>query len=142
MLKVSFISGGPAPAVIFDETKPWPPDWCHEGFCPRPQRQFQNTPVMRGANPFMADRFNMYGKWEVTVTHTFATAQACQDFIGNRPAIQRTGEVQILFAFAGATWMRYYKSCFLTQVEPVKVFPISCDYRYALLLNSLFSITP
>ena len=142
MLKVSFISGGTAPVVLFDETKPWPPDWCHEGFRPEPQRQFQNTAVLRGAAPFMADRFNMYSKWEFTVTHGFTTAQACQLFIAQRPAIQRTGELQIISHFSGQIWIGYYKSAFLTVVQPIKTFPISADYRYTLLLNSLYSTTP
>jgi hypothetical protein len=128
--------------VIFDESKPWPPDWCKEGFCPQPKRQFQNTTTLRGASPFMADRYNMYATWTCQVTHSFASIQACQVFIATRPALQRTGELQIIFTFSGVTFIGVYKSAFLTEIQPVKTFPISVDYRYTFLLNSLFSITP
>lgn len=142
MLKVTLNPTTGTAVVIFDETKPRPSDYCRDGFKPEPLRQFQNVPVVRGAAPFVADRDNMYSKWDFTVTHSFATAQACQDFIGNRPAIIRMGELQIFFSFAGASWMRYYKSAFLTVVKPVKTYQISADYAYTLLMPSLFSVTP
>lgn len=142
MLKVSLITQGQQPLVIFDETKPRPTDYCHEGFKPEALRQIQNIPTVRGTAPFIADRFNMYVKWDCTVTHAFNNIQACQDFIGNRAAITRVGELQILFAFSGTQWIRYYKTAFLATVQPVKVFQVSADYRYTLLMNSLFSITP
>jgi hypothetical protein len=142
MLKVTLIAQGQQPVVIFDETKARPSDYCREGFKPESLRQFQNTPLVRGAAPFLADRFNMYAKWDFTVTHTFATVQACQDFIGNRPAVARAGELQIFFQFGGASWMRYYKAAFLTVVRPVKTYPISADYSYTILMPSLFALIP
>jgi hypothetical protein len=142
VLKVSLIAQGQQPVVIFDETKARPSDYCRDGFKPEPLRQFQNTSLARGGAPFLADRFNMYAKWDFTVTHTFATVQACQDFMGYRPAIIRAGELQILFQFSGASWLRYYKSAFLTVVKPIKTYPISADYSYTLLMPSLFSLTP
>jgi hypothetical protein len=136
---------GTQPAVIFDETRPRPTtDYCLEGFTPEPLRQFQNMPLVRGAAPFLADRFNMYSKWDFTVLHSFGTSLACADFIGNRPSLVRTGELQIYFSLGGQVWNRFYKSAFLTSVRPVrgKCYPVSATFEYSLIMPSLFSQTP
>jgi hypothetical protein len=135
-------TGAGQPAIIFDENKAAPADACRDGFRPVPRRLFQQTDLLRGAAPAIYDRFNMRVEWAFEVAHFFTTQLACQDFIGNRPAIVRAGSLSILTRTGQGTFTRYYKSAFLEVCEPVAEVGISCRFRYKLNFNSLYSITP
>ncbi len=135
-------SGTGQPAVIFDENKAAPADACRDGFRPVAARLFQKSHLLRAAAPAIYDRFNMEVRWDFTVLHSFTTYMACQDFIGNRPAIVRSGTLMMLTKTGQGTFTRYYKGAFLEVCEPVSEVGISCAFRYRLTFNSVYSITP
>ena len=135
---------GALAAVIYDGNKFPLPDACPEGFRPRVVPVAQITPLFRGAFQFMAPRYNYLVRWDFTITHSFTTFQACQDFVGNRPAILPAGlfELMILNRTNQSTFVRYYKQALLTNVECSEDIGVTCRFRYSLVFNSAYSITP
>ncbi len=133
-------SAGGMPVVIYDETAS-PSDACVEGFKPKSMRKFQTTELFRGPSVFMADRFNQWVQWSFTVDHRFSTSLAAQDFAGNRPYIARAGELTIYnYATTGA-FIRYYKTAYLSECEPVKDAGLRQTFKYTLQFNSVYSMT-
>jgi hypothetical protein len=150
---LAIVAAGAPQAILYDENNPRqgpgaiatrPGDFCKDGFLPKAARLFENTPLMRSAAPFVADRFNMHCVWDFDVLHAFAPTaagqQACQDFIGNRPAIIRTGAILMTINFGGTSYSRKYAVGWLTKCDPVKDHGVSCDFHYQLWLPSLYTI--
>lgn len=112
------------------------PDACREGFHPKSNSLLQNTPMFRGAAPFMADRINVWTSWTFTVEHFFSTLAVCQAFAAARIYLARAGRLQIINNAGGATVNMAYPSAFLREPESVQEMGLMCVFRYQLVMNS------
>lgn len=139
------VAGGPA-VLILDETTAPPgralPDGWVNGFLPVPASQMQIGNMFRAAFPFLAYRGNCQVSLDIQAVHRFATHEAAQDFVGQRPYIARVGELAIFSEFSDGTYTRYYKTAFLTVPKPTKDGGLRQEFNYTFLLNSQYSITP
>jgi hypothetical protein len=143
MRTVSIIPPGAGAVVIFDGNKTPLPDACEGGFRPKRLREFQTSLLFRSAYRKMFDRFNLAVQWDFTVTHSFTSIMACQDFMGNRAAVlPGNGELMILTASSQGIFSRYYKCAFLTNVECADDIGQTCKFRYSLVFTMPYSTTP
>ena len=146
MRKITIIpvgAGQGQEVVLFDETKSPLPDACADGFIPQATRLIRPAPEIRAGYQAVFDRQNTLVKWNFTVLHTFATVDQCQDFIGQRPDIlPGSGELYIYLTTAAGLFLRAYKTCFIDSYGPAADLGVSVRYRYALTLNSDYSLTP
>jgi hypothetical protein len=136
-------AGNGQEVVIYDETKSPLPDACADGFVPQTTRLIRPVPGVRAGYQPTFDRQNSLVRWTFTVLHTFDSYEDCQDFVGQRAdVLPGSGELLInLVSSEGAT-IRAYKTCFIESHGPVSDVGVSVRYRYQLVLNSSYSITP
>lgn len=129
--------------VIFDETKSPYPDACADGFVPQLTRLIRPTPEIRAPWQPVFDRYNPIVRWSFTVTHTFATVDECQDFVGERPdVLPGAGELSIQLVTPETTSLRFYKTAFIESHGPARDEGCTVRYRYSLILNSSYSEKP
>ncbi len=146
MRKVTIIPTGAGlgqEIVLYDETKYPLPDACAEGFVPHSTRLVRPVSEIRAPYRAVFDRANVLVKWNFTVLHTFATIDACQDFIGQRPAtLPGSGELYMYLTTPAGVFLRAYKTCFIDSHGPAADLGLSVRYKYSLTLNSDYSLTP
>lgn len=145
-LTLTILTPPNAAVVIHDGNRQPIPDGISPGWEPKLQWLVQSEPGIGATQQFLAARFNLLKTWQFTTTRTFnntgAGYMACSDFISQLDTtIPPSGELQLLWRYGGAQWLRFVKQVFIESITPHNR-GITAEIQYSLRFTAPYTSTP
>jgi hypothetical protein len=114
-----------------------------EGFVNKQKRQFQSSPLFRGAYTLVIPRFNLINRFSITVQRSFQTVEGCLSFIAFHPdSVPTQGEITLDNQSATGRILRYLPSAVIETVECAQHIGLSCNFTYTISGNGAWQTQP